>query len=108
MWADEDVRVARLAGRGMAEDEARRRMKIQMSMEEYQNLGTELILNNGTVAELEETLDALIRRELIGRGIPLKTGLIYAKEEPRTEPELLADSEASLASLDESSDVETE
>lgn len=86
IWADEDVRVSRLEGRGMSEAEARQRMSIQMTMAEYQALGTELIMNNSSIAELEAQLDELIRRELIGRGIPLKTGQLYAVQEAADAP----------------------
>ncbi|NCC82756.1 MAG: dephospho-CoA kinase [Clostridia bacterium] len=80
IWADLELRLGRLQARGLSREEALRRMQIQMTEDEYRALGTEFILNNGSVAELETQLDALLNRELLGRGIPVQTGLVYANE----------------------------
>ncbi len=80
IWADDDIRLERLEARGMEREEAQRRMDIQMTKEEYQALGQELILNNGSIAELETALISLMERELLGRGIPVKSGLVYSAE----------------------------
>ncbi len=72
VWADDDVRIPRLVARGMSEDDARRRIAMQMTREDYEKLADHVILNNGPREELEATVSALFERELGGRGIRLK------------------------------------
>jgi dephospho-CoA kinase len=66
--AEGDVRVRRLAGRGMPEHDARARMAAQASDEERRAAADEIIENNGTRADLEAAVDALWRRLLARRG----------------------------------------
>lgn len=69
--ADEDLRLERLRARGMDEAEARRRMAMQMTEEEYAAKGQLLIDNSGTLEALHAELDAFAERELLSRGIRL-------------------------------------
>ena len=78
VWADEDIRLDRLAGRGMSEAESRRRMKLQLSKEEYFNLGDIIIENNESIKSLEEQVNELIVAELHSRGIDLELGFAYS------------------------------
>lgn len=71
VWADEAIRLGRLAGRGMDEAEARRRISMQMTREEYAALANETVLNNGTLRDLQTAVEAIAERELRSRGIPL-------------------------------------
>ena len=71
IWADEELRLERLEGRGMPRTEASRRMLMQMREEEYRKLGDGCIMNNGSRAELDAQLDAFAERELRTRGIRL-------------------------------------
>ena len=50
--ADPDVRVARLAARGMAEHDARERMASQATDEQRRAVADEVVVNNGDVDEL--------------------------------------------------------
>lgn len=79
IWADEEVRLERLEGRGMDPKDAKQRMQIQMSEEEYKSLAQEFILNNGSVRELEAKLNRLMEREFLGRGILVKTDFVYSE-----------------------------
>lgn len=72
VWADEAVRIRRLAERGMSEEEARRRIAMQMTDEEYKALGTHLIENNGDFPSLLDQVRDLIVQELGQRGIRFK------------------------------------
>ncbi len=69
VWADEDIRIKRLVKRGMSTDEARRRIRMQMTDDEYKALATHLIENNSDQATLFEKVKALITEELGQRGI---------------------------------------
>lgn len=64
--ATRELRLQRLLGRGMAEDDARARMAAQATDEQRRAVATELVLNNGTREDLAEAVDALWDR-LIGR-----------------------------------------
>lgn len=57
--APEDVRVERLVGRGMAPDDARRRMSAQASDEDRRKVADVVIDNSGSEADLEAQVDAL-------------------------------------------------
>ena len=67
--ADEEVRLMRLIDRGVAEDDARRRMAMQMTREEYEDLADIVIDNNDGSDELGEKVVSLISQELGKRGI---------------------------------------
>ena len=67
--ADEDVRIGRIMDRGMSAEDARRRMEMQMTREEYEELADIVIENNEDEATLEEKIDVHIRKELEERGI---------------------------------------
>ncbi len=69
IWTDDELRLRRLAARGMQETEALRRIAMQMTREEYAALASEVITNNGTLDELYESLDEFSERELVSRGI---------------------------------------
>jgi dephospho-CoA kinase len=71
VWAAEAVRLARLKDRGMPEEEARRRMAMQMTRDEYLALADHLIENNGDYATLKATIFRLLQEELGSRGIRL-------------------------------------
>ncbi|HHX30537.1 MAG TPA: dephospho-CoA kinase [Clostridiaceae bacterium] len=74
IWAvdcDRDIRLRRLMRRGMPEEEARRRMDVQMTPEEYAGLARHVIVNNGSLAELESRVLTLLDEELTSRGILL-------------------------------------
>lgn len=66
---EETVRVERIVKRGMSEEEARRRMAMQMTDDEYLALGDFEINNSGTREELETRINELIVAEFHSRGI---------------------------------------
>ncbi len=66
---DLDVRLARLKDRGMDADDAQRRIAMQMTDDEYEQLGDYSIDNSGTLDETYASVDKLIVKELNGRGI---------------------------------------
>ena len=72
VWSDEAVRIRRLAERGMSEDEARRRIAMQMNDGEYKSLGTHLIENNSDYNDLVRQVSELLSQELGQRGIRFK------------------------------------
>jgi dephospho-CoA kinase len=57
--ADEAARVERLAGRGMAEDDARARMGVQASDEQRRAMADVVLDNNGSREDLVAQVDAL-------------------------------------------------
>lgn len=57
-----DVRLARLRERGMAETDARERMAAQASDEQRRAAASAVLDNNGSLAELEEQVDAVWKR----------------------------------------------
>lgn len=71
IWADDEVRYERLEKRGLPREEASKRIDMQMTKEEYQALGDLTIDNSGTLADLDEALDAYVAAELQTRGIRL-------------------------------------
>lgn len=73
VWADDDIRVERLKNRGMKEHDAKRRMRVQMSREDYLKRADEEITNNGNFNQLKAKVQELLERELGNRGIPFKT-----------------------------------
>ncbi|NJP41498.1 dephospho-CoA kinase [Oscillospiraceae bacterium HV4-5-C5C] len=72
IWADETVRIKRLALRGMDEAEARRRMAVQMTEADYQALAQKVIYNNGSREALQEQLSQFAEQVLGERGIRVK------------------------------------
>jgi|SRR5659263_67957 len=67
--ADEDVRLERIRNRGMSAEDARRRMDMQMTREEYEQIADIVIENNEDEETLKEKIDVHIRKELEERGI---------------------------------------
>lgn len=72
VWADDAVRMPRLVARGMTEEDARRRIAMQMTREEYERIADHVILNNSSFEDLEASVHALFDKELTSRGIRLK------------------------------------
>ena len=66
---DEKVRLDRLLERGMELEDAKRRIAVQMTDDEYAELADHVIDNSGTPDELKEKVDALIVSQLHERGI---------------------------------------
>ena len=66
---DKDVRLARLQKRGMDKDEAERRIAVQMTDDEYCELGDHSIDNSWDLDDLNEKVEVLIREQLHERGI---------------------------------------
>jgi dephospho-CoA kinase len=54
-----DIRLARLAERGMDETDARERMAVQASDEQRRAVADEIVMNNGSLTELKADIDAL-------------------------------------------------
>lgn len=67
--ADEQVRLSRIMDRGMDADDAKRRMAMQMTREEYENLADIVIENNEGEDKLREKIEVHIKGELEKRGI---------------------------------------
>lgn len=66
---DKDVRLARLQKRGMEKEEAERRIAVQMTDDEYCELGDHSIDNSWDLEALKEKVEVLIREQLHERGI---------------------------------------
>lgn len=66
---DMDVRLDRLMNRGMNIDDAKRRIAMQMTDEEYVSLGDFEINNSGSLEELNQKVEELITKQLHERGI---------------------------------------
>ena len=66
---DKDVRLARLQKRGMNRDEAERRIAVQMTDDEYCELGDHSIDNSWDLEDLKDKVEVLIREQLHERGI---------------------------------------
>ena len=66
---DKDVRLARLQKRGMDKDEAERRIAVQMTDDEYCELGDHSIDNSWDLEDLNDKVETLIREQLHERGI---------------------------------------
>lgn len=69
VWAQDDVRIRRLRSRGMSDDEARRRMQMQMTNEEYLRLADRQIDNSSDLETLRDQISLLLQQELAARGI---------------------------------------
>jgi dephospho-CoA kinase len=72
VWADESIRKERLNRRGMEEEEAVRRMSMQMSRDDYVAIADQVIENDGTLDELREKVRELLILELKERGIKIQ------------------------------------
>ena len=66
---DKDVRLARLQKRGMNKEEAERRIAVQMTDDEYCELGDHSIDNSWALDDLKDKVEVLIREQLYERGI---------------------------------------
>ena len=66
---DKDVRLARLAKRGLEKEEAQRRIDMQMSDDEYCDLGDYSIDNSWDMESLNDKVGRLIKEQLHSRGI---------------------------------------
>ena len=66
---DKDVRLARLAKRGLEKEEALRRIDMQMSDDEYCSLGDFAIDNSWDMESLNDKVNKLIKDLLHSRGI---------------------------------------
>lgn len=67
--ADESIRIDRLVERGTDPDDAKRRMSMQMTREEYENLADIVIVNDGSKEDLVAQVEKNIEKELLERGI---------------------------------------
>lgn len=66
---DKEVRLARLAKRGLEKEEANRRIDMQMSDDEYCSLGDFTIDNSWDLEDLNDKVEMLIKDQLHSRGI---------------------------------------
>jgi len=66
---DDVFRLGRLIERGMSKDDALRRIAIQMTNDEYAQLGDYVIDNSGSFDELSNRVEELIKSQLYERGI---------------------------------------
>ena len=66
---DKEVRLARLAKRGLDKEEANRRIDMQMSDDEYCSLGEFSIDNSWDMDSLNDKVNRLIKEQLHSRGI---------------------------------------
>jgi len=69
VWADDELRISRLNQRGMTTVDARRRIKSQMTKEDYEAIADKTILNNGSLDTLRKNVVLLLDEELHMRGI---------------------------------------
>ena len=67
--ASDPVRLDRLEARGMDRDDAKKRMLMQMTREEYEELGDVVLVNDGTLEDLYEQIERAVKEELNERGI---------------------------------------
>ena len=67
--SDDHLRLDRLVARGMDPVDASRRMAMQLSVEEYENLATNVIENKGDLETLEKEVHKYIQAEFGKRGI---------------------------------------
>lgn len=67
----DDIRLERLVLRGMDRDDAKKRMAMQMTRQEYEELADCVLVNDGTIEELYEQIDRYVKEELNERGIRL-------------------------------------
>ncbi len=96
VWAEDDVRIKRLRARGMSDDEARRRMQMQMTNEEYLRLADRQIDNSSDLDALREQVLILMQQELASRGIRFNK-----LEDPDSKPDDHENSDDSEIKADE-------
>ena len=65
------IRLERLVLRGMDREDAKKRMAMQMTREEYEELADRVLVNDGTIEELYEQIEKYVKEELNERGIRL-------------------------------------
>lgn len=65
----DDIRLERLVLRGMNREDAQKRMAMQMTREEYEELGDVVLVNDGTIEELISQVEDAVKKELNERGI---------------------------------------
>jgi dephospho-CoA kinase len=82
VWADDETRLSRLEARSMERDEARRRMDMQMSREDYARLADQLIENNADETALRAYVKQLLESELGQRGIRMQTAQDRQEDQP--------------------------
>lgn len=66
---DTEIKLRRLVDRGMTLDDAKRRIAMQMTDEEYLNIGDYEINNSGSFDDLITRVEELIKEQLYERGI---------------------------------------
>ncbi|HAW15875.1 MAG: dephospho-CoA kinase [Clostridiales bacterium] len=66
---DDRIRLKRLVERGLNEEDAQRRIAVQMTNDEYASLGDHILDNSGSIEELNEQVEKLIKEQLHERGI---------------------------------------
>ncbi len=66
---DTEIKLRRLVDRGMTLDDAKRRIAMQMTDEEYLNIGDFEINNSGSFDDLIARVEELIKEQLYERGI---------------------------------------
>ncbi len=71
VWAEDHLRLHRLAERGLDPEAAKQRMAVQMSREEYAARADIEIVNNQDFATLQDRVLEILMRELGDRGIRL-------------------------------------
>lgn len=69
LWTDYDLRLERLAIRGMDVEEAKRRIAVQMTEEEYRKISDYFILNNGSFEDLRRAAQDFLEKEFSSRGL---------------------------------------
>ena len=67
--SSDNIRLDRLVLRGMDREDAKKRMAMQMTREEYEELADRVLVNDGTIEELYEQIDKYVKEELNERGI---------------------------------------
>lgn len=65
-----EIRLQRLAQRGLSREEALRRIQVQMDEEGYRSISTAVIDNGGSLEDLRKQCASLLEQELGARGIP--------------------------------------
>lgn len=69
IWAKNDVRIERLAARGLSKMDAKQRIACQMTEEEYAKLANKIIDNSVDLEALKAQFNEFIKTELNSRGI---------------------------------------
>lgn len=70
VYTPEPIRIKRLLERGLSEDEAQRRISMQLTREEFQKLSDKEIINDDNFDTLHLRVKQLLEQELGARGIP--------------------------------------